>query len=84
MEARCSRRIEGWCAMSFWGWVQAIATGWMTLSILLAVAWALGGKKIFRPRPAQPTKDEGANGVVFTGDFETDLRQLDRRRGGER
>ena len=40
--------------MGIWGWVQAIATGWMTLSILLAVAWALGGKKIFRPRPVQP------------------------------
>ena len=69
--------------MSAWGWVQAIATGWTTLSILLAVAWALGGRKIFRPRPAQPAKQDN-NGVVFTGDFETDRRQLDRRRGGER
>jgi hypothetical protein len=40
--------------MSFWGWVQAIATGWFVLSILLAVAWALGGKRIFRKPPAPP------------------------------
>lgn len=40
--------------MSVWGWVQAIATGWFVLSILLAVAWALGGKRIFRKPPQPP------------------------------
>lgn len=43
--------------MSVWGWVQAIATGWFALSILLAVAWALGGKRIFR-KPPQPPRLE--------------------------
>ena len=68
--------------MGIWGWVQAIATGWMTLSILLAVAWALGAKKIFRPRPAQPTLSEGELNAL------ANQRRLDRiaaeRRGGER
>lgn len=44
--------------MSVWGWVQAIATGWSVLSFLLAVAWALGGRKIFRKPPQPPIKIE--------------------------
>lgn len=40
--------------MSFWGWVQAIATGWFALSILIAVAWGLAGRKIFRRPPTPP------------------------------
>jgi hypothetical protein len=40
--------------MGIWGWVQWIATGWFALSILLAVAWAMGGRKIFRKPPAPP------------------------------
>lgn len=49
--------------MGIWGWVQAIATGWFVLSILLAVAWALGGKRIFRQPPAPPRN----SGLHFTG-----------------
>lgn len=68
--------------MGIWGWVQAIATGWMTLSILLAVAWALGGRKIFRPRPQQtitievPRADDTVNDVI------NELRRRDRINGG--
>ena len=40
--------------MSVWGWVQAIATGWFVLSIVLAVAWALVGRRIFRTPPQPP------------------------------
>jgi hypothetical protein len=43
--------------MGIWGWVQAIATGWFVLSILAGLAWVLGGKRIFRPRPVQPRLD---------------------------
>lgn len=70
--------------MSVWGWVQAIATGWFVLSILLAVAWALGGKRIFRAPPAPPAMDE-PDDIAFTGVYELDLHQLAerRRRRGE-
>lgn len=40
--------------MNFWGWVQAIATGWFVLSLLLGIAWVLGSRRIFRKPPAPP------------------------------
>jgi hypothetical protein len=42
--------------MGFWGWVSAIATGWVTASILLTCAWALAGKRIFRKPPVPTTR----------------------------
>jgi hypothetical protein len=33
--------------------IGIVGAAWLLLSILLAVAWALGGKRIFR-RPPQP------------------------------
>lgn len=68
-------------------WIGIVGAAWLLLSILVAVAWAVGGRRIFRDRPVQPdtTIDIGdATDVVFTGDFDTDRRQLDRNRRGER
>lgn len=39
----------------FWGWVGAIAAGWFTASILLGIAWATVGRRIFRKPPQPPT-----------------------------
>lgn len=39
-------------AMDVVGTIGAI---WLAVSILLALAWALGGRKIFRKPPVQPT-----------------------------
>lgn len=37
--------------MSFMDWVGTIGAIWLAVSILLAVAWALGGRRIFRKPP---------------------------------
>lgn len=67
--------------MGIWEWVTAVLAIWGTVSILAAVFWVLIGRKIFRPRPVQPQKQ--GDPVVWTGDYATDRRQIDRR-GGER
>ncbi|HEY9371980.1 hypothetical protein [Streptomyces sp.] len=67
--------------MGIWGWVQAIATGWFVVSILLAVAWALVGKRIFR-KPPQPVLSEREIEAIKC---KRELDQLhEERRGGER
>jgi hypothetical protein len=37
-------------------WVTAVLAIWGAVSILAAVFWALVGRKIFRPRPVQPSR----------------------------
>lgn len=38
--------------MSFWGWVGAIAAGWLTVSVIVAAGWAvLGLRRGPRPVP---------------------------------
>ena len=61
--------------MGIWGWVQAIATGWFVVSILLAIAWALGVKRIFRKPPLQPRLD-------IYGQRESNVTELKRHDGG--
>lgn len=34
--------------------IGIVGAAWLLLSILLAVAWVLGGKRIFRKPPVQP------------------------------
>jgi hypothetical protein len=75
--------------VGIWGWVQAIATGWFVLSILLATAWALGGKRIFRKPPAPKGMEPGDSQVVFlNGHRVTNYEVLDGSswpgRGGQR
>jgi hypothetical protein len=62
--------------MSVLGWVQAIATGWFALSILLAVAWALGGRKIFRKPPAPPQITVAVDSLI------AELKRRERINGG--
>jgi hypothetical protein len=35
--------------------IEIVGAAWLLLSILLAVAWALGGKRIFRKPTTPPT-----------------------------
>lgn len=65
--------------MSVWGWVQAIAVGWFTLSILLAVAWALGGKRIFRTPPQPPIKIDVPRGADMQDVTDRVVAELERR-----
>ena len=46
--------------MGFWGWVTAIAAGWVAASILFAVAWKLAGSRIFRKQPAEQQEEDAA------------------------
>lgn len=73
--------------MGFWGWVSAIVTGWVTASILLAGAWALGGKRIFRKPPQRIVRKDGeamsqreVDAVFAIMTLDAELRGL----GGER
>lgn len=38
-------------------WAGYIGAGWFTASVLLAVAWALAGPRIFRWTPQQDLED---------------------------
>lgn len=49
--------------MGVLGWVAAIAAGWFAASLVLAAAWALAGRRIFR-RPPQPVVNEHTDGLV--------------------
>ena len=40
--------------MSVMDWVGTIGAIWLAVSILLGIAWALGGKRIFRQPPQPP------------------------------
>lgn len=75
--------------MSFWGWAAAIGAGWFTASVLLAVAWGLVGKRIFR-KPPQPPRIVRRDGEPMSQNELNAVRNimaLDaelRGRGGER
>lgn len=69
--------------MGFWGWLQAIAAGWFVLSILLGVAWALIGRRIFRRPPNKTVRTD--NLVQLRQPTEAELREHHARiREGER
>jgi hypothetical protein len=64
-------------------WAGIVGAVWLAVSILLGLFWAVAGRRIFRKPPQPPAaKGDDVNGVVFTGDFDTDRRQLDRLNGG--
>ena len=65
--------------MSVMDVVGTIGAIWLAVSILLGIAWALGGKRIFRQPPPPPARGDIYEpiDVVFTGDYEIDRRQLD-------
>lgn len=65
--------------MSFWGWVGAIAAGWFTASILLAGAWALVGKRIFRSMPLPPNTTVTINGQSVDATTDAVVTKLKRR-----
>ena len=56
--------------MGIWGVVQWIATGWFVLSILAGVAWALGGRRIFRKPPAPPALKGVDDGDLIVVDLD--------------
>jgi len=57
-------------------WVTAILAIWGAVSILAAIFWALVGRKIFRPRPVQPS-----DSVVSVNDVITELQRRNRLNG---
>ena len=57
-------------------WVTAFLAIWGAVSILVAIFWALVGRKIFRPRPVQPSSS-----VVSVNDVITELERRNRLNG---
>ena len=43
--------------MGIWGVVQIIGVAWFAASVVIAIAWALVGRRIFR-KPPQPEFSE--------------------------
>lgn len=48
-------------------WVGLIAAGWFALSILVGVAWALGGRRILRQPPAPPADRSNVHHIDCRG-----------------
>lgn len=61
--------------------VGTIGAIWLAISILLALAWALGGRKIFRRRPAQPAVSV-FDSTDTVSKVITELNRRNRRNGG--
>lgn len=61
--------------MSVMDWVGTVGAIWLAVSILLAVAWALGGKRIFRTPPVPPQMDvRTANAIVDFAQYDAEMR----------
>ena len=52
---------------------------WLAVSILVAVAWALGGKRIFRKPPKPPIKIEVPRGADMQDVTDRVVAELERR-----
>jgi hypothetical protein len=64
-------------------WVGIVGAAWMLLSILVAVAWAVGGRRIFRQPPQQPVvKVNGERTDLTVDDVIVELERRNRRNGG--
>ena len=70
--------------------VQIIGVAWFAVSVVIAVAWALAGKRIFRTPPQRIVRKDGEsmsrnelNAVREIIKLDAELRHVDRR-GGER
>lgn len=71
--------------MGIWEWVTAVLAIWGAVSILLAVAWTLGGKRIFRKPPQPPRFYEtvvGDKSVDTVSDILLEVRRRERQNGG--
>lgn len=59
--------------------VGTIGAIWLAVSILLAVAWALGGKRIFRTPPQPPIKIDVPRGADMQDVTDRVVAELERR-----
>ena len=67
-------------------WVTAGLAIWGAVSILIAIFWVLVGRKIFRPRPVQPSRLSETfvsdKSVDTVNDVILEMRRRARRNGG--
>ena len=62
-------------------WAGIVGAAWLALSILLAVAWALGGKRVFRKPPTITITNERVTDRDVT-DLVKELNRRNNMRGG--
>lgn len=71
--------------MSFTDWLGTIGAVWLAVSILLAAAWVLVGRRIFRKPPAPPKVQDALTTATRRGDMDAviaELKRRERKRGG--